>query len=88
MRIIARLDIKNNYVIKGINFEGFNLTKYKSGNGIDADKLESHFVKKVIDKNVLTQKLDYSVKREQHAFEDVNFLGECKLIISIRKQVE
>ena len=22
MRIIARLDIKNNYVIKGINFEG------------------------------------------------------------------
>ena len=54
---------------------------------IDLEELYVN-VKKVIDKNVLTQKLDYSAKREQHAFEDVNFLGECKQIILIRKQVE
>ena len=54
---------------------------------IDLEELYVN-VKKVIDKNVLTQKLDYSAKREQHAFEDVNFLGECKQIILIREQVE
>ena len=54
---------------------------------IDLEELYVN-VKKVIDKNVLTQKLDYSTTREQHAFEDVNFLGECKQIILIRKQVE
>jgi two-component system response regulator AtoC len=45
-------------------------------------------VEKVFDKNELTQKLTYSVKREQHANETVNFLGECKKIKDVRRQVE
>jgi len=54
---------------------------------IDLEELYVN-VKKVIDKNELTQKLDYSVKREQHAVEEVKFLGECKKINFIREQVE
>ena len=54
---------------------------------IDLEELYVN-VKKVIDKNELTQKLDYSAKREQHATEEVQFLGECKQINSIREQVE
>lgn len=45
-------------------------------------------VEKVLDKSELTRKLTYSTKREQHAVEGVEFLGECKAIIEIRKQVE
>jgi two-component system, NtrC family, response regulator AtoC len=45
-------------------------------------------VEKVFDKNELTQKLTYSVKREQHATESVEFLGECKKINDVRGQVE
>jgi|TARA_B100001250_G_scaffold272259_1_gene235096 two-component system response regulator AtoC len=45
-------------------------------------------VKKVFEKNDLAQKLNYSEKREQHASEEVNFLGECESINSIRMQVE
>ena len=54
---------------------------------IDLEELYVN-VKKVIDKNELTQKLNYSAKREQHAFEEVKFLGKCKQIIFIREQVE
>ena len=55
------IEIANRAILSsypGIDFEGFNLTKYKSGNGIDADKLESHFVKKVIDKYVQDEDFD------------------------------
>ena len=55
------IEIANRAILSsypGINFDGFNLTKYKSGNGIDADKLESHFVKKVIDKYVEDEEFD------------------------------
>lgn len=45
-------------------------------------------VEKVLDKSELTRKLTYSTKREQHAVEGVEFLGECKAIVEIRKQVE
>ncbi|GJM05246.1 MAG: acetoacetate metabolism regulatory protein AtoC [marine bacterium B5-7] len=45
-------------------------------------------VEKVFDKNELTQKLTYSAKREQHAAESVDFLGECKKIKDVRGQVE
>lgn len=45
-------------------------------------------VEKVFDKNELTQKLTYSAKREQHATEAVDFLGECKKIKEVRGQVE
>ena len=45
-------------------------------------------IKKVFEKNDLAQKLNYSEKREQHASEEVNFLGECESINSIRMQVE
>lgn len=45
-------------------------------------------VEKVFDKNELTQKLTYSAKREQHAVESVDFLGECKKIKDVRGQVE
>ncbi len=45
-------------------------------------------IRKVFDKNELSQKLTYSAKREQHATETVEFLGECSQIKSIRTQVE
>ncbi len=54
---------------------------------IDLEELYIN-VKKVIEKNELTQKLSYSEKREQHAYEEVKFLGECKQINFIREQVE
>ncbi len=54
---------------------------------IDLEELYVN-VKKVIEKNELTQKLSYSEKREQHAYEEVKFLGECKQIDFIREQVE
>ena len=45
-------------------------------------------VEKVLDKNELTQKLTYSAKREQHAAETVEFLGQCQQIKLVSKQVE
>ncbi len=45
-------------------------------------------IRKVLDKNEITQKLTYSTKREQHAAEHVEFLGECGQINAIREQVE
>jgi len=54
---------------------------------IDLEELYIN-VKKVIEKNELTQKLSYSEKREQHSYEEVQFLGECKQINFIREQVE
>lgn len=45
-------------------------------------------VKKVLDKNLLTQKLTYSNKREQYAVDKVKFLGDCDKIIAVRKQAE
>ena len=53
---------------------------------IDLDELLIN-VEKVFDKNELTQKLTYSTKREQHATESVQFLGECKPIKAVREQV-
>ncbi|MEE8321830.1 MAG: sigma-54 dependent transcriptional regulator [Gammaproteobacteria bacterium] len=44
-------------------------------------------VEKVIDKDELARKLTYSTKREQHAVEGVDFLGECPEIKSTREQV-
>ena len=54
---------------------------------IDLEELYIN-VKKVFEKNELAQKLNYSEKREQHASEEVNFLGECDSINAIRNQVE
>jgi two-component system, NtrC family, response regulator AtoC len=54
---------------------------------IDLDELLLN-VEKVFDKNELTQKLTYSVKREQHATETVEFLGKCKKIEDVRGQVK
>ena len=45
-------------------------------------------VEKVFDKDELTRKLTYSAKRELHAVEEVDFLGECPEIISIREQIK
>jgi two-component system, NtrC family, response regulator AtoC len=45
-------------------------------------------VKKVLDKSELTQKLTNSAKREQHATETVDFLGQCQKIKAVREQVE
>jgi DNA-binding NtrC family response regulator len=45
-------------------------------------------VEKVFDKDELTRKLTYSAKRELHAVEEVDFLGECPAIRSIREQVK
>jgi len=49
------IEIANRAILStypGIDFEGFNLSKYQSGSGIDADKLESHFSKKIIKKYI------------------------------------
>jgi len=54
---------------------------------VDLDELLLN-VEKVLDKNELSRKLTYSTKREQHAVEGVEFLGECQAIVEIRKQVE
>ncbi len=54
---------------------------------VDPDELSSN-IRKVLDKNEISKKLTYSNKREQHAVESVEFLGDCKAINSIRKQVQ
>lgn len=54
---------------------------------VDLDELLLN-VEKVLDKSELTRKLTYSTKREQHAVEGVEFLGDCPAIIEIRKQVD
>ncbi|MEM7026998.1 MAG: sigma-54 dependent transcriptional regulator [Pseudomonadota bacterium] len=54
---------------------------------VDLEELSLN-VKKVLDKNEVSKKLTYSNKREQHATEKVNFLGECNQIKSAREQVE
>ena len=54
---------------------------------VDLDELLLN-VEKVLDKSELTRKLAYSTKREQHAVEGVEFLGECPAIADIRKQVD
>ncbi len=54
---------------------------------VDLDELLLN-VEKVLDKSELTRKLTYSTKREQHAVEGVEFLGECHAIAEIRKQVD
>lgn len=45
-------------------------------------------VRKLLERDELTRKLDYSSTREQHAVEGVDFLGECSEIAAVRKQVE
>ena len=54
---------------------------------IDLDELLIN-VEKVLDRNELTQKLTYSTKREQHATETVQLLGQCKEIRNVREQIE
>jgi DNA-binding NtrC family response regulator len=54
---------------------------------VDLDELLLN-VEKVLDKSELTRKLTYSTKREQHAAEGVEFLGDCPAITEIRKQVD
>ena len=54
---------------------------------VDLDELLIN-VEKVLDKSELTRKLTYSTKREQHAAEGVVFLGECRAIAAVRRQVE
>jgi two-component system, NtrC family, response regulator AtoC len=54
---------------------------------VDLDELLLN-VEKVLSNSELTRKLTYSTKREQHAAEGVEFLGETKAINNIRNQVE
>lgn len=54
---------------------------------VDLDELLIN-VEKVLDRSELTHKLAYSTKREQHATEGVEFLGECESVVEVRKQVE
>lgn len=54
---------------------------------VDLDELLLN-VEKVMDRSELSRKLTYSTKREQHAVEGVQFLGECAAIQTIRKQIE
>ena len=44
-------------------------------------------VRKVLEKDELTRKLDYSSTREKHAVEGVDFLGNCREIEAVREQV-
>ena len=44
-------------------------------------------IRKVLEKNKLSRKLTYSAKREQHAIESVEFLGDCPGIVAVRDQV-
>ena len=50
---------------------------------------KSYFLrlKKVFETEELNRKLDYSSKREKHAAGEVDFLGRCKAIEEVRKQV-
>ncbi len=45
-------------------------------------------VKKVFENEELNRKLDYSSKREKHAAGEVEFLGRCRLIEEVRRQVQ
>jgi Response regulator containing CheY-like receiver, AAA-type ATPase, and DNA-binding domains len=54
---------------------------------LDLDELLIN-VEKVYDKNELSRRLTYSTKREQHAIEGVQLLGECPEINAIRRQIE
>ena len=54
---------------------------------IDLDELMIT-VERVLEKDELSQKLTYSSKREQHAHEGVEFLGESPAITAIRQQVD
>ena len=54
---------------------------------IDLDELLIN-VEKVLNKSELDRKLTYSTKREQHATEGVQFLGNCPALQTIRKQIE
>ena len=53
---------------------------------IDLDELMIT-VEKVLEKDELSQKLTYSSKREQHAHEGVEFLGDSPAIVAIRQQI-
>ena len=53
---------------------------------IDLDELMIN-VEKVLEKDELSQKLTYSSKREQHAHEGVEFLGNSSAIVAIRQQI-
>lgn len=54
---------------------------------VDLDELLIN-VEKVLDKSALDRKLAYSSKREQHATEGVEFLGDCPALQTVRKQIE
>lgn len=54
---------------------------------VDMDELLIN-VEKVLDKSELTRKLTYSTKREQHAVEGVDFIGECNEINNVKTQIE
>ena len=53
---------------------------------IDLDELVIT-VEKALEKDELSQKLTYSSKREQHAHEEVAFLGDSPAIVAIRQQI-
>ena len=53
---------------------------------IDLDELMIT-IEKVLEKDELSQKLTYSSKREQHAHEGVEFLGDSPAIVAIRQQI-
>lgn len=54
---------------------------------IDLDELMLT-VEKVLDKEEMSKKLTYSSKREQHAHEGVEFLGDSPAVVAIRQQIE
>lgn len=53
---------------------------------VDLDELLLN-VRKVLDQDEVSRKLEYSVKREQHAVKEVDFLGECAQIEAVKDQV-
>lgn len=54
---------------------------------VDLDELLLN-VEKVLDKSELDRKLTYSTKRERHAAEGVQLLGECPELELVRKQID
>ena len=54
---------------------------------IDLDELMIT-VERVLEKDELSRKLTYSSKREQHAHEGVEFLGESPAVTAVREQIE
>lgn len=54
---------------------------------VDLDELLIN-VEKVLAKEELNRKLSYSSKRESHAVETVDFLGDCEALQTVRNQVE